>query len=317
VNYRSSDEVVSNTNSSSFNKAKYSIKDLERLSGIKAHTIRIWEQRYNLLSPTRTDTNIRLYTDAELKLLLNIASLIKAGGKISQLSRLTYLEIAEKIHLALEKPLNEDQYLTAQTDNLVVAMLELNDNLFEATIRNSSNKVGFEKTMLHVIIPFLNKVGIMWRTGEVGVIQEHFISNLIRRKMIVAIDEVSNQKNTSDETYLLFLPEGELHELGLLFSYYLIKSKGKKVIYLGQTVPIDDVVKFCKEFNPAYLLTFFTAAYSSDSIESYLSDLIDNSGNTTLLIAGNQLKEVKFQHNQRIKLLNNPEDLIEVLEATN
>ena len=314
MDYRATNESVSKT-SSALNKAKYSIKDLERLSGVKAHTIRIWEQRYNLLSPTRTDTNIRLYNDVELKQLLNIASLIKSGFKISHLSKLTIAEISDKINQTIEHPVFEDQYLNAQTDNLVIAMLDLNDQLFESTIRDASNKFGFEKTMLYVIIPFLSKVGIMWRTGEVGVIQEHFISNLIRRKMIVAIDEVSAIETTSDDVYLLFLPEGELHELGLLFSNYLIKSKGKRIIYLGQTVPFDDVVKFCTEFNPKYLLTFFTAAYSPETIENYLLDLIHHAPETNLLIAGNQLKEISFKKNDKIRLLGSPNDLLQVLES--
>ena len=316
MDYLLANDSVSGANAT-FNKAKYSIKDLERLSGIKAHTIRIWEQRYNLLSPVRTDTNIRLYTDTELKQLLNIASLIKVGGKISHLSKLTNAEIAEKISHTLEKPTNEDVYLNSQADNLVIAMVDLNDQLFEATISAASKKFGFEKTMIHVIIPFLSKVGIMWRTGEVGVIQEHFISNLIRRKMIVAIDEVSNIQNTSDDLYLLFLPEGELHELGLLFSNYLIKSKGKRIIYLGQTVPFDDVIKFCKEFNPKYLLTFFTAAYSAETIENYILDLIKNTNETTLLIAGNQLKERPVLEMDRVISLSCPQDLVAVLEKPN
>jgi MerR family transcriptional regulator, light-induced transcriptional regulator len=313
VDYLLAKDSVSGANAS-FNKAKYSIKDLERLSGIKAHTIRIWEQRYNLLSPVRTDTNIRLYTDVELKQLLNIASLIKVGGKISHLSKLTNAEIAEKINLTHEKPTNEDVYLNSQADNLVIAMVDLNDQLFESTISNASKKFGFEKTMIHVIIPFLSKVGIMWRTGEVGVIQEHFISNLIRRKMIVAIDEVSSVENTSDDLYLLFLPEGELHELGLLFSNYLIKSKGKRIIYLGQTVPFDDVIKFCEQFNPKYLLTFFTAAYSAETIENYILDLLKNTNETTLLIAGNQIKERPVLEMDRVISLTSPHDLIAVLE---
>jgi DNA-binding transcriptional MerR regulator len=313
VDYQLAKDSVSIANAT-FNRAKYSIKDLERLSGIKAHTIRIWEQRYNLLSPVRTDTNIRLYTDTELKQLLNIASLIKVGGKISHLSKLTNSEIAEKISHTLEKPTNEDVYFNSQADNLVIAMLDLNDQLFESTICNASKKFGFEKTMIHVIIPFLSKVGIMWRTGEVGVIQEHFISNLIRRKMIVAIDEVSSLENTSDDLYLLFLPEGELHELGLLFSNYLIKSKGKRIIYLGQTVPFDDVIKFCEQFNPQYLLTFFTAAYSSETIENYILDLLKNTNETTLLIAGNQLKERPVLEMERVFTLTCPNDLVKVLE---
>jgi DNA-binding transcriptional MerR regulator len=313
VDSRISSTLVSKNNQA-IKKAKHSIKDLERLSGVKAHTIRIWEQRYNLLSPSRTETNIRFYTDNDLKLLLNIAQLINSGAKISHLSRLTEKEIENRIHAIEENPLSSNQYFNTQIDNLIIAMSALNDHLFEDTIKLSSQRYGFEKTMIELIIPFLNKVGLMWRTGEIGVIQEHFISNLIRQKILVAIDGIPKLENIQDETYLLFLPEGELHEMGLLFSNYLLKSKGKKVIYLGQAVPLEDVTKFCHEFQPKYLLTFFTATYKIEVVENYLLDLLEIAPEINLLIAGNQLKETFFENNNRIRFLKNPGDLNNVIE---
>ena len=230
--------------------SKYSIKDLERLSGIKAHTIRIWEQRYNLVSPDRTDSNIRLYNDDELKHILNIASLVKAGSKISHVVKLEKQEITKRIQELVANPVNVDAFFATQTDNLVIAMLDLDDSKFEKVINTSNLKYGFEETMLNVIIPFLQKVGIMWRTGEANIIQEHFISNLIRKKALVAIDGYSGTAAPDAEQWLLFLPEGELHEIGLLFSKYLLKVRGKKVMYFGQTVPVEDIINYCKEYKP-------------------------------------------------------------------
>lgn len=283
--------------------SKYSIKDLERLSGIKAHTIRIWEQRYNILNPNRTESNIRLYNDEELIYILNIASLIRAGNKISHIVKLEHPELCKRIQELVANPASVDHFFTTQADNLVIAMIELDDNKFEKVINTSNLKYGFEETMLNVLIPFLQKVGIMWRTGEASIIQEHFISNLIRKKVLVAIDGYSGTAASNAETWLLFLPEGELHEIGLLFSKYLLKVRGKKVMYFGQTVPQKDIISYCEEHHPKYLLTFFTAAYSSDGIEEYIEKLSSKVKDSKILIAGGQVcgmdekwKNVKFLH---------------------
>ncbi|MEX1190145.1 MAG: MerR family transcriptional regulator [Bacteroidia bacterium] len=291
--------------------SKYSIKDLERLSGIKAHTIRIWEQRYNLLNPDRTGTNIRLYNDDELKYVLNIASLIRAGGKISHIVKLNKQEITKRIQELVESPVKVDSFFETQTDNLVIAMLELDELMFEKAINTSSLKYGFEETMLNVIIPFLQKVGIMWRTGDASIIQEHFISNLIRKKVLVAIDGYIGNVAPDAEHWLLYLPEGELHEVGLLFSKYLLKVRGKKVMYFGQTVPVNDIMAYCKSYNPKYILTFFTAAYSKDGIVSYLNKLAEEIKNTEILVAGGQVCGWKPEW-PNVRFLSVITDLIEI-----
>jgi DNA-binding transcriptional MerR regulator len=170
--------------------SRYSIKDLERLSGVKAHTIRIWEQRYNLLQPDRTDTNIRLYNDQDVKLLLNVSLLLKHGGKISHICKLSVQEIARKIGELANANNSREPFCESQVNSLVVAMLQFEESRFEETLAESIEKMGFEFTMLNVIIPFLQKIGMMWLSGESSILQEHFISNLIRRKMLVAIDSL-------------------------------------------------------------------------------------------------------------------------------
>jgi DNA-binding transcriptional MerR regulator len=272
--------------------SKYTIKDLERLSGIKAHTIRIWEQRYNLLNPDRTESNIRLYNDQELKVLLNISLLIRHGGKISHLVKLNQEEIFARILQMVHQPDTVDQFFEAQTDSLVIAMLELDDNRFEKVISTSSLKYGFEQTMLHILIPFLQKVGVMWRTGESNIFQEHFITNLIRKKILVAVDGFSGSVSPQADEYLLYLPDGELHEIGLLFAKYILKVRGKRVIYLGQTVPLSDVIQYCKQYHPKYILTFFTAAYSLDTIYKYLDTASASLDDTQILIAGQQVQSI-------------------------
>jgi DNA-binding transcriptional MerR regulator len=296
--------------------AKYSIKDLERLSGVKAHTIRIWEQRYNLLNPERTDTNIRFYNDDDLKHLLNISLLIRSGGKISHICQMTQEQIFQKIQQLVINPISQDVFFSAQTDNLIMSMLELDDFRFEKTISTSTLKFGFEQTMLHVIIPFLYKVGIMWRTGEANIIQEHFISNLIRKKILVAIDGYVGTQSSKPDTWVLFLPEGELHEIGLLFAQYILKIRGKRIIYLGQTTPLADVVACCNVYNPDYLLTFFTAAYSHDHINTYINELMALvPEHTNLFVAGGQVKDIDLSLNHRVEILGSVQSLIDVAES--
>jgi DNA-binding transcriptional MerR regulator len=296
--------------------AKYSIKDLERLSGIKAHTIRIWEQRYNLLNPDRTQTNIRLYNDEELKHILNIASLVKAGSKISHVVKLEQGEISKRIQEMVANPVNVDEFFAIQTDNLVIAMLDLDDSRFEKVISTSTLKYGFEETMLNVLIPFLQKVGIMWRTGESSILQEHFISNLIRKKVLVAIDGYSGTAAPDAEKWVLFLPESELHEIGLLFSKYLLRVRGKKVIYFGQNTPIDEIVNFCHEHSPVYILTFITASFSFDGMLDYFGKLSKAIPQTKILAAGGMLYGIESRWSN-VTILQDVRDLIRIAGAKN
>jgi len=214
--------------------SKYSIKDIERLSGIRAHTLRIWEKRYGILAPQRTDTNIRKYSDEELRHILNIAVLNNSGYKISQIVRLTEAEMQAKVIEVSSKPASEE----AQIEGLLLAMMELDEVHFEQIIANCASHLGFEETMLFVIYPFFQKVGLLWQAGTINPAQEHFISHLIRQKLIVAIDEQRRVLRPHPARVLFFLPEGEYHELGLLFFHFLARKEGHESVYLGQSVPI-------------------------------------------------------------------------------
>lgn len=295
--------------------SKYSIKDLERLTGVKAHTIRIWEQRYSLLVPDRTDTNIRLYNDKELMVLLNISLLIKHGGKISHIAKLRNEEIIERIQEMVQQPRSTSEFFDAQTDSLIKSMIDLNEVQFEKVISTSSLKYGFEQTMLNILIPFLQKIGIMWRVGESNIFQEHFVTNIIRKKILAAVDGYSVDSNPGADDYLLYLPEGELHEIGLLFSNYILKVRGKRVIYLGQMVPMDDVISYCNKYTPKFVLTFFTAAYSLDSIYSYLDELSLQIGDTNILLAGAQTRDITIRW-KNVSLLTSVNDLIQIADKS-
>ncbi len=217
--------------------AHYSIKDLEKLSGIKAHTLRIWEKRYQIVKPSRTDTNIRYYCDDDLKRILNISILNRHGLKISRIAGMTDAQLSEQVmHLAQATGDHE-----SQIEQLTIAMIEMDEERFEKTLSKSIMTVGFEETVLTIIYPFFDKVGMLWQTGSINPAQEHFVSNLIRQKLLVAIDSQNYPHNPESRRFLLFLPEGELHELGLLFFHYILKKHGHQVIYLGQSVPFADL----------------------------------------------------------------------------
>ena len=222
--------------------AKYNIKDLEKLTGIKAHTIRIWEKRYDLIQPDRTETNFRLYNDDQLKRLLNISILNKAGIKISKIASLAQDEIARQV----ADYLNTDTDTVFKIDSLLQPLMDIDEATFVRKMDEFVNDIGLERTMLEIIYPFLTKVGSLWLSDTISPAQEHFISHIIRQKIIVAIDQC---KSTHPEarTFLLYLPEHEMHELGLLFLYYIIRNRGHKVYYLGQFVPYNDVQKILKD----------------------------------------------------------------------
>jgi DNA-binding transcriptional MerR regulator len=246
----------------------YSIKDIERISGIKAHTLRIWEKRYGIIEPKRTETNIRYYTNEELKKILNIAILNNYGMKISKIVGLS----VEELHRKVIEIATEDVEEVLQIESLVIAMVEVDESRFEKILANCTLRLGFEQTVLNIIYPFFKKVGVLWQAGAINPAQEHFISNLIRQKLIVAIDSQGMMIKEGAKRFLLFLPEGELHELGLLFYSYLIQKAGHKVIYLGQSVPLSDVGKV-NDYNPA---DFIITATMSLSVGEGLDNLLQS-----------------------------------------
>jgi len=294
--------------------ANYSIKDLERLSGVKAHTIRIWEQRYSILKPERTDSNIRLYRDHELRMLLNISLLIRHGSKISHVSRLSSQEICLKVQQLVKSPASSNEYFDAQIDNLVFAMLDIDASATNAIFDSAISRFGVEQTIMALIIPFLSRVGMMWSTGEASVFQEHFLTNLIRERVIVEISNCKNQEVDSGDCYVLFLPEAELHEMGLLFASYLLKKRGKRVIYLGQNMPLFEIIQFSNLYKPTYLLTFFTAGYSFGSIKEYITEISGKVLHSTILIAGSSHQQGALPLVDNVCFLKHVEDLISIAE---
>ena len=265
--------------------AIYSIKDLEKLSGIKAHTIRIWEQRYGLIDPQRTPTNIRYYRDEDLKLLLNIALLNKNGYKISRIAGMGAREIAEKV--ASIADIN-DEYGT-QLDALTLSMIEMDENKFDRIVSTNIRQIGFERTMLEVILPFLDKLGALWLTGSIAPVQENFITNLIRQKIITATDQSPLTSDKEAPKFLLYLPEGERQELSLLFMQYLLKSRGNYVIYIGQDMSMTDLKDVCQIHRPDYIYTMISETFAKEPVQDYIDALSNLFPDSMILLSGYQV----------------------------
>lgn len=282
---------------------KFSIKDLEKLSGIKAHTLRIWEQRYGILKPQRTDTNIRWYCNDELKNILNVSLLNNHGYKISKIAELNKAEIAAEVSKIVNCQINECE----QVSSLIISMVEMDEQRFEKIISNQILKKGFSNTIEHVIYPFLQKIGVMWQTGSINPAQEHFISNLIRQKLISAIDGLVPPENKKQKKFILFLPEGELHEISLLYYNYILKSKGHSVVYLGQSVPLVDLQRVYEIRDAHYILSVLT--HTMESPEDYVKGLSKTFPKVNLLLSGYQVLNTKMKLPSNVALFKSSQDL--------
>jgi DNA-binding transcriptional MerR regulator len=288
---------------------KYSIKDLEKLTGIKAHTIRIWEKRYNIVCPLRTTTNIRFYTDGDLKRLLNVSILNRNGFKISNIVRLTTEEIRNSVIEASACSLSFE----SKIETLVIAMLDLDENKFEKSISNSILKLGFEDTVSNIIYPFLEKIGILWQIGTINPAHEHFITNLIRQKLIIAIDTENPSLIPNNKTFVFFLPEGELHELSLLFYSFLIKKRGHRIIYLGQSLPFEDLKQVKMVIRPDFLVTVITSVLTGKELQNYIKHLSELFSEQTLLFGGNQIIGIPDLRLKNVFMMKRKSDLENIL----
>lgn len=259
----------------------FTIKDLENISGIKAHTIRIWEQRYQFLKPNRTDTNIRFYNNDELKKVLNISLLNKYGFKISHLDKMNDGEIAEKILSLTQLEAQQERIVNELVESMIDIDLEKIEQILDSYIQSK----GIERAITQIIFPFMGKVGILWVTNHINPAQEHLVTNIIRQKLIVGIDSVVCEIKVN-KSVLLFLPEGEFHELGVLFVNYLLKSKGVPTIYLGANVPLRDVEYLVKLKNPSYIYSHLTSVGQSFNFDKFLLNLTKRFTDTPIVLSG-------------------------------
>lgn len=262
---------------------EYKIKDIEVLTGIKAHTLRIWEKRYAMLIPDRTDTQIRTYTDDELTYLLNISLLNKSGYKISKIANLTKEEVNE---LVWKIKVSTD--LDNSGEKLILALIHLDELLFRDTLNGLIQEVGLENTFTYHLIPFLDRIGVMWLVGSISAAQEHFISNLIRQKIISEIDKLPIP-DSNLPSIMLFLPEHEWHEIGLLYYQFLLRFKGLNSVYLGQSLPFDSALDCIRTLKPKAIITSWLTAVDDEFLVKYFQQLKAEVGKTPIYAGGAQV----------------------------
>ena len=288
----------------------FTIKDLENLSGIKAHTIRIWEQRYAFIKPQRTQTNIRYYSNEELKKILNISLLNKYGYKISHINKMSATEIQEKI-ISLSNLQAQQERIV---NEMIQFMVDMNIDGFEEVMDDYITARGFDKAITQIIFPFLERIGILWVTNHINPAQEHLVTNIIRQKLITGIETVFTHINTN-KLVLLFLPEGEHHELGLLYICYLLKSRGIKTLYLGADVPMADLEFVSKFKKPDYLYTHITSAAGNFNFEKFLIQVQGRLENFSMVISGQLTSSYKKQLPLKVSFKTSLQEVIDYISV--
>lgn len=278
---------------------RFSIRDIENLTGIKAHTIRIWEQRYGILTPKRTATNIRYYDSVDLKNALRIALLNDYGYKISHIHRMSETDID---NLILDIT-DEGFKLQALVNDLLEATLAINLDKFENLINNYIKKFGIEQTVEVLLFNFLEKIGIMWMTNHIFPAQEHLVSNIIYRKVSLAIEQLPAMNLTTKPKVLLFLPEGEIHDIGLLYVHYLLKKNHKYPIFLGPNSPVSEVKFIYDTLKPDYLYVHLTAVTDEFDCKKYLQKLTPQFPDSIIFASGGLLKTQKITPPSNLRLL--------------
>jgi DNA-binding transcriptional MerR regulator len=292
-------------------KTKFSIKDFENLSGVKAHTIRIWEKRYALLAPERTDTNIRTYDIKSLQKLLNITLLYKNGYKISKIAQIP----EDQIHILVREIATEKNVHNQALNSFKLSMLNFDYSLFYNTYNKLLAEKSFREIFFDTFIPLLNELGVLWHTQTINPAHEHFISSLVKQKIILNTERIQSlEKSNKTKTFVLYLPENEIHEIGLLYLNYELQLKGYHTIYLGQTIPIDSLTNIHSFFPELHFISYFTVTPPEDKIEDYFKEFDEKIGFNThhLWLLGYQAKYVKNKENyENLKVFRSIPELVE------
>ncbi len=288
----------------------YTIKDLEKLSGVKAHTLRIWEKRYNIISPKRTPTNIRYYLDEDLKVILNIALLNRNGIKISKIAKMHQ----DEIHRKVAEITDVDESFESQLDSLTISLLELDEEKFAKLLNKNFEQRGCADTMLEVIYPLLDKLAMMWMSGSIKSVHEKFVSHLIKRKCDIEIDK---SPITRDETFLIFLPFGETNALSLHFLHFLIRDKGFKVINIGHEVEISDIVDVMDIKSPDYIFTIINDSYEDEDYLRFIDSLYNNLPHAHIFMSGLTPSSVDLprEYRDRINVIASSRQTIDLLAS--
>lgn len=289
----------------------YTINDFERLTGIKAHTIRIWERRYGLFSPDRTETNIRSYGDEDLRKILNVNTLLKEGWKISKISEMNTQDLEAQVWDSAKAAVTPEQEYDIYLQAMIAAAMSFDEEWFDSVYTDITARYGVSIAMQNVIGPFLQRIGLMWSVLKVHPGQEHFASNLVRRKLLVEIDHLP--RSGSRGKYLLFLPPWEEHEIGLIYAQYLLKAAGYDVIYLGQRVPVQALIQSIEAVDPTALLTFFVAEHTPESLLRFIESITEHASDIPFYAALRPDLVAHVSLPGSVKVLDSPKALLDLV----
>lgn len=294
-------------------KNVFSIKDLENLSGIKAHTIRIWEKRYNVLEPMRTDTNIRVYDLGSLQKLLNITLLHNYGYKISKISKLPSEQIPEMVREIISEKSVKNHAINA----FKMAMMNFDQTLFFNTYNNLLSEKSFKSIFYEIFIPLMQELGFLWQTDTITPAHEHFITYLIKQKLLINTEKVQVLEPTkTDKIFILYLPMNEIHELGLMYLNYEIISNGYKTIFLGESVPIDSLKDIHTYFDNVVFVTYMTVEPDKDAVNDYLKQVNDEviaSYNSQLWVLGKMTEHIDESKHKNIHIFKSIPEVVSYL----
>lgn len=294
-------------------KTVFSIKDLENLSGIKAHTIRIWEKRYNVLQPMRSDTNIRNYDLQSLQKLLNVVLLNDYGYKISRIAE----HSSEKIELLVREIISEKSTKNHAINAFKMAMINFDQALFFNTYNSLLSEKSFRDVFYEVVIPLMQEIGLLWQAGTITPAQEHFITFLIKQKLLLNTEKLQILEPTkNDKVFVLYLPENEIHELGLMYLNYEILLNGYKTIYLGESVPVESLKDMKKYFDSIVYVSYLTVEPTKDAINNYIEEIttkiIDE--NSRVCFLGRMVEFIDINNiSDKISVYNSISDLVQEL----
>lgn len=287
---------------------KFSISDIENLTGIKAHTIRVWEIRYQLASSKRTNTNIRYYDDDDLRLFLNIATLLENGYKISRIAKMDQTEMVRIVSGLSEK---HEEY-AVQIPNMINATVQLNNQALNKILKACIAELGIANAVARIFFPFLHRIGEMWQLGTLNPAHEHFASNLIRQKIIAATNDLSDKTKSDSKRFMLFLPQDETHDIGLLLAQYMIKKQGHHILYLGQNMPFNDLHDTAGYYKPDYAVTAVTLAHNKEG-EKLVTRLLECLPHWPIIISGAAAFTANMQPNSRLHAVKDFSEFMEFI----
>lgn len=290
--------------------ARYQIRDFEVLSGIKANTIRMWERRYGLFTPNRTDTNIRYYSDEDLVKLLNVALLTNRGYRISQLSDKTDRQLKKMVEEIISR---ENRLKDDYQERFILSMLQIDEQKFTHALEESIRLHGMERTFGEKVFPFFERIGILWQAGAITPVHEHFVSNLLKQKLFAETNKIPFDPNAP--SFISFLPEGEAHELSLLYYTYLARTRGYRTIYLGSSLPLNDVISSLKDFPFGVMITAFISSIAGVALKESILSLAGAFPSQKIILTGYQLQKINFTLPAHVHVVSSAKKFYKTLEC--